>query len=158
MGPSGPGKSRPLADIVPLSPRLPSPPMGSISSPEVGTIRPNYGTLRARKSRPLADIVTLSTRLPSPPMGSISSPEVVTIRPNYGTLRARKSRPLADIVSDVTSVSFSPDGQYILTGSSDHTAKLWDLKGQELQAFSGHSDLCHLCFLLPRWAVYPHRK
>ena len=82
----------------------------------------------------------MSPRLPSPPMGSISSPEVVTIRPNYGTFRARKSRPLADIVPMSTSVAFSPDGQYILTGSLDHTAKLWDLQGQEVQAFSGHSS------------------
>ena len=73
-------------------------------------------------------------------MGSISSPEVVTIRPNYGTLRAREVQAFSGHSDYVTSVAFSPDGQYILTGSSDHTAKLWDLQGQEVQAFSGHSD------------------
>ena len=40
---------------------------------------------------------------------------------------------------DVLSVSFSPDGEHILTGSSDQTAKLWDLSGKEIRTFSGHS-------------------
>ena len=31
-------------------------------------------------------------------------------------------------------------GMYILTGSMDHTAKLWDLLGKEILAFNGHSD------------------
>ena len=40
---------------------------------------------------------------------------------------------------DVKSVTFSPNGQYILTGSYDQTAKLWDLQGNELQEFAGHT-------------------
>jgi WD40 repeat protein len=39
---------------------------------------------------------------------------------------------------EVASVAFSPDGKYILTGSWDQTAKLWDLAGHELLAFVGH--------------------
>jgi WD40 repeat protein len=42
--------------------------------------------------------------------------------------------------SAVTAVSFSPDGQSILTGSSDKTAKLWDLRGNTLQVFLGHTS------------------
>ena len=40
----------------------------------------------------------------------------------------------------VLSVAFAPDGQSILTGSDDNTAKLWDLKGHELQSFQGHTS------------------
>ena len=42
--------------------------------------------------------------------------------------------------SEVWSVAFAPDGQSILTGSRDNTAKLWDLKGHELQSFQGHTS------------------
>ncbi len=39
----------------------------------------------------------------------------------------------------VTSLAFSPDGQYVLTASLDRTAKLWNRQGQELVTFSQHS-------------------
>jgi hypothetical protein len=40
----------------------------------------------------------------------------------------------------VYSVAFSPDGQRIVTGSEDKTAKMWDIQmGKELQAFKGHA-------------------
>jgi WD40 repeat protein len=36
---------------------------------------------------------------------------------------------------------FSPDDSRILTGSADHTAKLWDsTTGKELLTFRGHND------------------
>jgi hypothetical protein len=40
----------------------------------------------------------------------------------------------------VTSVAFSPLDDVVLTGSSDSTARLWNLRGQEIQKFSGHTD------------------
>jgi WD40 repeat protein len=40
----------------------------------------------------------------------------------------------------VISVSFSPDGKNIATGSWDKTARLWDLQGNLLQEFKGHQD------------------
>ncbi len=42
--------------------------------------------------------------------------------------------------SDVTSVSYSPDGKYIASGSRDKTIKLWDVNtGNCIKTFSGHT-------------------
>ena len=44
-------------------------------------------------------------------------------------------------LSRVTSVSFSPDGKRIVSGSWDETLKIWDVKtGQEMLTLKGHSD------------------
>jgi WD40 repeat protein len=41
----------------------------------------------------------------------------------------------------VKSVAFSPDGQRIVTGSEDHTAKVWEAaSGKELLTLKGHTD------------------
>ena len=40
----------------------------------------------------------------------------------------------------VTSVSFSPNGQTLATGSRDKTARLWNLQGDVLREFPGHED------------------
>jgi len=41
----------------------------------------------------------------------------------------------------VTSVSFSPDGKYIVSGSCDRTVKLWSIEsGKEVRSFTGHTD------------------
>jgi WD40 repeat protein len=40
----------------------------------------------------------------------------------------------------VTSVAFSPDGRYALSGSHDATLKLWEIStGREVRSFSGHT-------------------
>ncbi|MEZ5045250.1 MAG: caspase family protein [Saprospiraceae bacterium] len=40
--------------------------------------------------------------------------------------------------ADISTICFSPNGEYILTGSYDGTAKLWDRFGRELVTFAGH--------------------
>ena len=38
-------------------------------------------------------------------------------------------------------IAFSPNGRYVLTGSRDKTARLWDLEtGLEFRKFEGHKD------------------
>jgi len=40
----------------------------------------------------------------------------------------------------ITSMAFSPDNKFLLTGSADKTARLWDItSGQLLRVFSGHT-------------------
>jgi Tol biopolymer transport system component len=40
----------------------------------------------------------------------------------------------------ITTVAFSPDNKYIVSGSEDHTIKVWDIEnGKELQTLSGHT-------------------
>ena len=51
----------------------------------------------------------------------------------------------------VNSVSFSPDGTKVASGSDDKTVKLWDVtSGECLQTLEGHSD-CEQCVVFSRW-------
>src|ERR1700738_5676035 len=41
----------------------------------------------------------------------------------------------------IRGVAFSPDGRFVVSGSEDHTLKLWDVKtGRELRTFIGHAN------------------
>jgi WD40 repeat protein len=47
-----------------------------------------------------------------------------------------------EFLNPVYSVAFSPDGARVLTGSSDHPARLWDAAtGQEIRAFKAHEGV-----------------
>ena len=54
--------------------------------------------------------------------------------------RFNSKQTLQGHTSEVSSVSWSPDGKLILTGSGDNTAKVWNAeKGQELLTLKGHT-------------------
>ena len=69
----------------------------------------------------------------------------VVVCAGYATAQDLESGPQLTIqlghFLQVRSVAFSPDDRYVLTGSRDHTAKLWEVNtGREVRAFSGHSQ------------------
>ncbi len=82
-----------------------------------------------------------STPRPSAPMGSASSPPVTTTRPKSGMPRAAKhSSPSPATPGPSGLAAFSPDGDRIVTASSDNTAKVWDAQtGQEILTLAGHA-------------------
>ena len=42
--------------------------------------------------------------------------------------------------SFVTSVAFSPNGQFLVSGSGDKSVRLWNIDSGEVQVFKGHTD------------------
>ena len=73
-----------------------------------------------------------------------SSMFVLLILQNYSAFG--EDLPLEVIVQGghttyVDAVALSPDGKYLVTGSQDKTAKLWQVStGREIKTFSGHSN------------------
>ncbi|WP_413161929.1 WD40 repeat domain-containing protein [Capilliphycus salinus ALCB114379] len=55
---------------------------------------------------------------------------------------------------DINAVAFSPDGNIMASGSSDHTIKLWRVHTQELvRTLRGHSDWVRTLCL--SWGISP---
>jgi len=67
-----------------------------------------------------------------------SGHELKTFRGGADAKMGTATDPMA---SDIYSVAFSPDGRTVLSGSEDHTVKLWDVaSGREVRTFTGHSE------------------
>lgn len=59
----------------------------------------------------------------------------------YNALSGEKVMEFKGHFYDVNDVAYSPDGTQILSGSSDKTARLWDVKsGAEIRIFREHTD------------------
>ncbi len=59
----------------------------------------------------------------------------------WDTTTGKQVRSFLGHSRSVNSVAFSPDGQQVLTGSSDNTAILWSVStGKALRVFKGHTD------------------
>ncbi len=59
----------------------------------------------------------------------------------------KELRSFSGHAGSVSSVSFSPDGRFALSGSSDKTLKLWDVAtGKEMRNFPGHTAIKSVVF------------
>ena len=66
-----------------------------------------------------------------------------------GSGRRGMSADAGGAFSYVASVSFSPDGTKVASGSEDNTVKLWDVtSGECLQTLEGHSNDVTVCRFL----------
>ena len=56
------------------------------------------------------------------------------------TISAQKPELVVPIghTERITTVTFSPDSKWVLSGSDDKTAKLWNIQGNLLKTFPGH--------------------
>lgn len=75
-----------------------------------------------------------------------SGGETVVTRDSRGVSRGWRASPVTALelqghTDFVTSVAFSRDGQQIVTGSGDQTARVWDARtGQSLRELQGHTN------------------
>jgi WD40 repeat protein len=78
-------------------------------------------------------------------MGSSSSRKLTPISrkltPKYVSFSSNRNKTLTTKYSDpVNSVSFSPDGQWIASGSYDYTVRIWNVEsGECVRTLEGHS-------------------
>ena len=61
-------------------------------------------------------------------MGSASSPPLKTKPPVFWDLSCRPLAKLEGHGNEIVCASFSPDGKFIVTGSSDKTVRIWRIR------------------------------
>jgi WD40 repeat protein/energy-coupling factor transporter ATP-binding protein EcfA2 len=84
-------------------------------------------------------IQTMGLNLDHLPGGKILTPVQGSL--NEAMKIARVSNTFQGHESSVNSVAFSPDGQFIVSGSWDNTLLLWDIQGNRVgQPFQGHES------------------
>nr|AAX07507.1 WD-repeat protein [Gemmata sp. Wa1-1] len=80
-----------------------------------------------------------------------SSPRAWTVRQRCGTPKPEPNcLPLKGHTKWVTSVAFSANGSWIVTGSLDNTAKIWDAKtGTEVRTLNGYTGIVNAASFSP---------
>ena len=56
-------------------------------------------------------------------------------------MNGKQSRRFQAHSEKISCLAFSPDGKQILSGSWDHSAMLWDERGNLLRTFTGHDSI-----------------
>ena len=91
-------------------------------------------------------LVLLALALESVEEASVNETEIrrsltVVRETGHGEQCGRYRRTFEERTNEVTSVSFSADGRYAVSGSQDKTLKLWDVKSGECpRTFEGHTE------------------
>ena len=117
-----------------------SPPMVATWSPAPGTTRCAFGTWRRGKPKRRSRAIRAGS-LPWQlhPMVATWSPAPRTTRCGFGTWRRGKPKRRSRAIP--TAVAVTPDGRHVVSGSADHTLRVWDLAtGETKTTLQGHTS------------------